>query len=244
MEPGSGKHSVYTHFPKDPNLVEDDNNKGFLQKTYWYSRAPKFSVKKVNRETIIDMPWWYKIWHTQWIQSYPCKTKTSQETQKSLMKFLEPTRKPKVSFTLTIPRNVASLARNYPVIIVRQHHSDHKQMGLLREQCVELRKGHLRYCCNQVWMKNGGQIPRNAAAICEILTIFCLMGRDSILKGGSECHLTDQLSRLEQWSNITLFLRKSNLDCISLEQKTCQVYSLDMCCPRRDVERRHCGRRH
>ena len=33
---------------------------------------------------------------TQWIQSYPCETKTSQETQKNLMKFLEPTRKPKV----------------------------------------------------------------------------------------------------------------------------------------------------
>ena len=36
---------------------------------------------------------------TQWIQSYPCKTKTSQETQRSLQKFLEPTRKPKVIYT-------------------------------------------------------------------------------------------------------------------------------------------------
>ena len=36
---------------------------------------------------------------TQRIQSYPCKTKTSQETQKSLQKFLEPTRKPKVTYT-------------------------------------------------------------------------------------------------------------------------------------------------
>ena len=36
---------------------------------------------------------------TQWLQSYPCKTKTSQETEKSLMKFLEPTRKPKVIYT-------------------------------------------------------------------------------------------------------------------------------------------------
>ena len=35
----------------------------------------------------------------QWLQLYPCKTKTSQETQKSLMKFLEPTRKPKVIYT-------------------------------------------------------------------------------------------------------------------------------------------------
>ena len=36
---------------------------------------------------------------TQWIQSYPWKTKTSQETEKSLQKFLEPTRKPKVIYT-------------------------------------------------------------------------------------------------------------------------------------------------
>ena len=36
VEPGSGKHSVYTHFPKDPKLrylLEDENNEGLLQKT-------------------------------------------------------------------------------------------------------------------------------------------------------------------------------------------------------------------
>ena len=44
---------------------------------------------------------------TQWFQSYSCNTRTSQETHKSLMKYLEPTRKPK-SFTLTIPWNLAS----------------------------------------------------------------------------------------------------------------------------------------
>ena len=36
---------------------------------------------------------------TQWIQAYPCKTKTSQETQRSLQKFLEPDRKPEVIYT-------------------------------------------------------------------------------------------------------------------------------------------------
>ena len=36
---------------------------------------------------------------TQWIQAYPCKNKTSQETQRSLQKFLEPDRKPKVIYT-------------------------------------------------------------------------------------------------------------------------------------------------
>ena len=36
---------------------------------------------------------------TQWIQAYPCKNKTSQEPQRSLQKFLEPERKPKVIYT-------------------------------------------------------------------------------------------------------------------------------------------------
>ena len=36
---------------------------------------------------------------TQSIQSYPCKTKTSQETWKSLRKFLEPFQKPQVIYT-------------------------------------------------------------------------------------------------------------------------------------------------
>ena len=42
VEPGSGKHSVYTHFPKDPNCdisLKTKITRGFLQKTQWYSRA-------------------------------------------------------------------------------------------------------------------------------------------------------------------------------------------------------------
>ena len=36
---------------------------------------------------------------TQWIQSYPCKTKSSHETERSLSKFLEPSHRPKVVYT-------------------------------------------------------------------------------------------------------------------------------------------------
>ena len=36
---------------------------------------------------------------TQWIQAYPCKNKTSLETQRSLQKFLEPERNSKVIYT-------------------------------------------------------------------------------------------------------------------------------------------------
>ena len=59
----------------------------------------KFSAKVVNSETINhrcavvvqDVA-------TQWIQSYPCKTKTSQETERSLQKLLEPNGKPTVIY--------------------------------------------------------------------------------------------------------------------------------------------------
>ena len=46
-----------------------------------------------------------------------------------------------------------------PGIIVRQRHTEQKQMGLQNEQCVESKKGRLRCCCNQVWTMNGGLIP-------------------------------------------------------------------------------------
>ena len=57
-------------------------------------------------------------------------------------------------------------------------------------------------------MKFGGQILWNVSATCETFKISCLMERHH-MKDGSECPLTDQLSRLEQWSNITHFLRKT-----------------------------------
>ena len=41
------------------------------------------------------------------------------------------------SFTLTIPWNLAKPVKIFPGIIVRRHHTDQKQMGLLTEQCAE-----------------------------------------------------------------------------------------------------------
>ena len=73
---------------------------------------------------------------TQWIQSYPCRTTTSQETQRSLQKFLDPERKPKVIYTdnsLEFGKAFEELSG----IIARLHHTDQKQMGLLKEQCAE-----------------------------------------------------------------------------------------------------------
>ena len=50
---------------------------------------------------------------TQWIQSYPCETKTSQETERSLRSFSS-RRKSQQSFTLTIPWNLANPVKILP----------------------------------------------------------------------------------------------------------------------------------
>ena len=73
---------------------------------------------------------------TQWIQAYPCKTKTSQETGRSLQKFLEPEENPKVIYT-DIFWNSAKLVKISLGIIARLHHIDQSLMGLLKEQCAE-----------------------------------------------------------------------------------------------------------
>ena len=151
----SGKHSISTHFPKDPNeiclrikitrapcrrrlgrVVPRAENFGDLI-TADFPKRPrlcdiclktKITRASCRKRTGTVVPRAEKVGDlitvdhkvltegcesrnnhryflvvqdlaTQWIQSYPCKTKTSLETEKSLMKFLEPTRKPKVFYT-------------------------------------------------------------------------------------------------------------------------------------------------
>ena len=69
---------------------------------------------------------------TQWIQSYLCKTKTLQGTEKSLRKFLEPSQKPKVIYTPIIHWSLANLVKNYHGITERQHLIDLRRMVLLK----------------------------------------------------------------------------------------------------------------
>ena len=108
VEPGSCKHSVFTHFPKDPNCEICLNTK--ITRASCRRRAnavmPRADIfgdlitadhKVPSEESELRNNHRYAVvvqdLATQWLQSYPCKTKSSHETQKSPMKFLEPTRK-------------------------------------------------------------------------------------------------------------------------------------------------------
>ena len=109
-----GKHSVYTHFPKDRNCEICQRTK--ITRAPCRRRIGGAVPRAENFGDLItaDHKVLSECWEsrdnrryaivvqdlaTQWIQSYPCKTKTSQETEKSLRKFLEPSEKPKVVYT-------------------------------------------------------------------------------------------------------------------------------------------------
>ena len=109
-----GKHNVHTHFPKDRNCEICKRTK--ITRAPCRRRTGETVPRAVNFGDLITAD--HKVLSdncesrnnhryavvvqdlaTQWIQAYPCKNKTSQETQRSLQKFLEPERKPKVIYT-------------------------------------------------------------------------------------------------------------------------------------------------
>ena len=109
-----GKHNVHTHFPKDRNCEICKRTK--ITRAPCRRRKGEAVPRAVNFGDLITAD--HKVpsdncesrnnhryavvvqdLATQWIQAYPCKNKTSQETQRSLQKFLDPERKPKVNYT-------------------------------------------------------------------------------------------------------------------------------------------------
>ena len=115
----SGKHIFFTHFPKHRN--SDICLRTKITRAPCRRRAGTVVPKAENFGDVIMAD--HKVLSegcesrhnhryavvvqdlaTQWVQSYTCKTKTSQETQKSLQKFLEPDRKPKVIYIDKFPR--------------------------------------------------------------------------------------------------------------------------------------------
>ena len=110
----SGKHNIYIHFPKDGNCevcLRTKMTRAPCRRRTGDAlpRAEKFGDLIAADHRILNKEGESQNNHrcavvvgdlaTQWIQSYPCKTKTSQETEKSLRKFLEPSQKTKVVYT-------------------------------------------------------------------------------------------------------------------------------------------------
>ena len=242
-----GKHSVYTHFPKDRNCeicqrtkitrapcrrrnggaVPRADNLGDLITAGHKVLSENCESRNNHRYAVV-----VQDSATQWIQSYPCKNKNFSGNNKKKKKksSWSPTGILK-SFTPTIPWNLAKPVKISPGIIARLHHTNQKQMGLLKEQCAEWKKVRLQLCRNQVWTKTGGRIPWNVIAISETFKISCLMGRLHT-KGVLENLWKDPLFHLVHWLSITLLLRRTSQESINLERKSYLDCSLDTLCTR------------
>ena len=113
---------------------------------------------------------------TQWIQSYPCKTKTSQETEKSSHKFLEPTRKPKVIHNVNsqeFGKSCEDFSWNH--CTSTPHRSETN--GIAERAVRRIKAGTsavlLQSGLDEKWWAD----TWSATAICETFNISCLMGR-------------------------------------------------------------------
>ena len=123
-----GNHNVHTHFPEDRNCEICKRTK--LTRAPCRRRNGEAVLRAANFGDLITAD--HKVLSdnyesrnnhryavvvqdlaTQWIQAYPCKNKTSQETQRSLQKFLEPERKPKVIYTDNFLGIRQSLGRSF-----------------------------------------------------------------------------------------------------------------------------------
>ena len=155
----------------------------------------------VNLETIIDMQSWCRTWPPNGSNLSRAKQKVPG-SHKGACKSSWSRKGSLTSFTLTIPWIWQSLWRSF-LDSLYVDTTDRKQMGLLREQYAEWKKIHLQYCCNQVWMKIGGQILWNVTPNCETFKISYLMGRPR-MRDVLDNLLRDLLFHLVHWLSITL----------------------------------------
>ena len=146
-----GKHSVYTHFPKDGNFEICKRTK--ITRAPCRRRKSEAVPRAVNFGDLITAD--HKVLSdncesrnnhryavvvqdlaTQWIQAYPCKKQLHKKPREACKSSWNPTGNQK-SFTLTIPWNSEKLVKIFPGIIARLHHIDRRLMVLRKEQCAE-----------------------------------------------------------------------------------------------------------
>ena len=239
-----GKHSVYTHFPEDRNCeicqrtkirrapcrrrnggaVARAENVGDLITADHKVLSENCESRNNHRYAVVvqDLA-------TQWIQSYPCKRKTSQETQRSLQKLLEPDRKPKVIYTdnsLEFGKAFEDLSRNH--CTSTPHRSETN--GIAERAVRRVKEGTsavlLQSGLNESWWADSVECYTYLRNVTDLL-----MGRRP-MKDVLGNHLKDRLCHLVHWLSITLLLRRTSQESINSERESYLDCSLARCSER------------
>ena len=164
-----GKHSVFSHFPKDRNCEICQRIKitrascrrrigGAVLRAEIFGDLITADHKVLSEGCESRNNHRYAVvvqdLATQWIQSCPCKRKTSQETQRSLQKFLELTRKPKVIYIDNSLEFWQSLWR----INLESLYVDTTQTGNTWDCWESSMQSETRYLCSIVAIRSGWKI--------------------------------------------------------------------------------------
>ena len=180
---------------------------------------------------------------TQWIQSYPCKTKTSQKTQRSPQKFLDPNRKPKVIYTdnsLEFAKACEDLSWNH--CTSTPHRSETN--GIAERSVRRVKEGTsavlLQSGLDENWWADSMECFTYLRNIQDLLSD----GKTPYERRFWITFLKDQSFRLVHWLSISLSLRKTSQESINLERKYYLDCSLDTLCTRENLEGWHNGWRH
>ena len=238
------KHSVYTHFPKDRNCEICRRTKitrapcrrriGTV-----VLRAEKFGDLITADHKVLSDNCESRNSHryavvvqdvaTQWIQAYPCKTKTSQETQRSLQKFLEPTRKPKVIYTdnsLEFGKSCEDLSWNH--CTSTPHRSETN--GIAERAVRRVKEGTsallMQSGLNENWWADSVECYTYLRNVTDLLSD----GKRRPMKDVLGNHRKDLSFHLVHWLSITLSLRRTSQESIILERKSYLYCSSDTHC--------------
>ena len=138
------------------------------------------------------------------------------------------------SITLTIPSNLANLGKIFPGIIVRRHHRSETNGRAVRRVKEGTSAALLQSGLDEKWWADSTE------CYCFLRNI-----QDLLSDGKTPYHrrfgkpFNGPVIPFGAMLEYHPFLRETYRDYINSVQKSCQVYSLDVCCPRENLEGRH-----
>ena len=170
---------------------------------------------------------------TQWIQSFPCKTNASQETERSLLKFLEPTRKPKITSTdnsWEFGKACEDLSWNH--CTSTPHRSETNGIA---ERAVR----RIKERTSAVLLQSGPDEnlwEDSIGCYCYLRNIQDrFYHRKTPFERRLKNHLKERSFKLVHWlSKIILYPRKTSHESINLVSKYCLEYTSVMYCTREE----------